>query len=133
MYCNKQQIGVLTTFAIVLHEVPHEFADFAILIRSGFSKWSAIRAQILTTSIGLLGTIFALQTQHLKVTSDPTQQSKSLHSYVLPFTAGCFLHIALSSILPEIVREDNWRESIKQLLWITMGVCVMALVNVLVE
>jgi zinc transporter 13 len=124
---------MLTTFAIVLHEVPHEFADFAILIRSGFSKWSAIRAQILTTSIGLLGTIFALQTQHLKLNTNSLQQPHSLHSYVLPFTAGCFLHIALSSILPEIAREDNWRESLKQLLWIGMGISVMALVNLLVD
>lgn len=119
---------MLTTLAIMLHEIPHEFADFAILIRSGFSKWNAIRAQMLTTSIGLLGTLFALQTNRLQMDG-----SHTLSAYMLPFTAGCFLHIALTSILPELVREDNWRESLKQLLVILLGVSIMAFVNCFVD
>ena len=81
---------------------------------------------MLTTSIGLFGTIFALQTRHVHIQG---QGSHPLHTYVLPFTAGCFLHIALSSILPEIVREENSKESLKQLFWIVLGVLVMGLVN----
>lgn len=54
------KIGVLTTTAILLHEIPHEIADFAILIRSGFNPWGAAKAQLLTALIGLLGAIFTL-------------------------------------------------------------------------
>ncbi|OUC44078.1 hypothetical protein D917_09334, partial [Trichinella nativa] len=37
-YLISDMIGVITTITVILHEVPHEIGDFAILIRSGYSK-----------------------------------------------------------------------------------------------
>lgn len=45
---------------ILVHEIPHEVGDFAILLRSGFSRWDAARAQLLTASAGLLGALVAI-------------------------------------------------------------------------
>ncbi|GFG35944.1 hypothetical protein Cfor_02915 [Coptotermes formosanus] len=52
--------GVLTTLAILFHEIPHEVGDFAILLRSGFSRWDAARAQIVTASTGIMGALTAV-------------------------------------------------------------------------
>ena len=52
--------GVLTTLAILLHEIPHEVGDFAILLRAGFSRWDAARAQIVTASVGIIGALTAV-------------------------------------------------------------------------
>lgn len=116
------KIGILTTLAIVVHEVPHEFGDFAILMKSGFSKWQAAKAQISTASIGLLGAMTALMVDSLDSIGSTT-------SWILPFTAGGFLHIAMVSILPDIIREENPVESIKQLLAVASGIAIMAVVN----
>ena len=56
-YHNSVRLGHLTTLAILLHEVPHEISDFAILLRAGFDRWGAAKAQILTASGSLFGTL----------------------------------------------------------------------------
>lgn len=115
---------MLTTFAIIVHEVPHEFGDFAILMKSGFSKWEAVRAQLSTASVGLLGAMVALM-------ADSAEDVGAKTAWILPFTAGGFLHIAMVSILPDLLREENPWESMKQLLCLGGGIGLMALVNCL--
>lgn len=117
------KIGMLTTFAIIIHEVPHEFGDFAILMKSGFSKREAAKAQISTASFGLLGALTALMFDSIGTRT----------YWILPFTAGGFLHISLVDILPDIVNEDNPVESIKQLFAVASGIGVMALVNMFIH
>ena len=41
-------IGATTTLACFAHEIPHEIADYSILIRSGFTKRQAMQSQYLT-------------------------------------------------------------------------------------
>ena len=37
-YLVSRNVGLVTTLTILLHEVPHEIGDFAILVQSGCSK-----------------------------------------------------------------------------------------------
>ena len=51
----------MTTLAgIVIHEIPHEMGDFAILLRSGFDRQAATKAQLVTGLGGILGASMAL-------------------------------------------------------------------------
>ncbi|XP_059469522.1 zinc transporter ZIP13-like [Neocloeon triangulifer] len=115
------KMGVLTTLAILVHEVPHEIGDFAILLRSGFTRWEAARAQVCTAGSGLLGALSA------NIFSMATFEEKT--SWVVPFTAGGFLHIALVTVLPELIAErDKW-ESAKQIASLVSGVALIALLT----
>merc|ERR1712156_406796 len=50
-----ESIGVITTLTILLHEVPHEIGDYAILIQSGVPRNKAIALQALTAVGALTG------------------------------------------------------------------------------
>ena len=123
-YVASPTVGVLTTAAILCHEIPHEVGDFAILLNSGFDIWSAARAQALTATGGVVGVIAGLTAEQLSSTS----------SWLLPFTAGGFLYIALVSIIPQLLREEeeagpsSWG-SLLELLVLVVGIVCMALVS----
>lgn len=122
----SKKVGFLTTFAILLHEIPHEVGDFAILLRAGFDRWSAARMQLSTALVGVLGAGFALCTQSPKGTEDAT-------AWILPFTSGGFLYIALVNVVPDLLEESSVRHSLLQILLICCGVAVMALLSAIVD
>jgi zinc transporter 13 len=53
-------VGVTTLAGIIIHEIPHEMGDFAILLKSGFDRWEATKAQMITGLGGVLGACIAL-------------------------------------------------------------------------
>lgn len=118
------RVGLITTAAILLHEVPHELGDFAILLRAGFDRWAAARAQLATATVGILGALAALNADDCHALSDKT-------AWILPFTSGGFINIALVNVLPDLLKEDDPRESIKQLGSLLGGVGVIALVTLI--
>ncbi|XP_030841333.1 zinc transporter ZIP13 isoform X1 [Strongylocentrotus purpuratus] len=122
----SKKVGMLTTAAILLHEVPHEVGDFAILLRSGFSRTQATKSQISTAVGGLLGAVLTLLSESAQETGDRA-------AWILPFTAGGFIHIALATVLPEILQETSWKESMKQMTCLLCGIAVMGAVTVLIE
>ena len=118
-YVANPAVGFLTTLAILCHEIPHEIGDFAILLHSGFNTWEAAQAQMVTACGGLVGVVAGLTAEHLS----------SSAGWLLPFTAGGFLYIALVSIIPDLLEEQGARASLLQLGGVVLGVVVMALVT----
>ncbi|KAF7688031.1 hypothetical protein HF521_014037 [Silurus meridionalis] len=122
----SRKVGFLTTFAILLHEIPHEVGDFAILLRAGFDRWSAARMQLSTALGGVLGACFALSAQS-------QQGAENATAWILPFSSGGFLYIALVNVVPDLLQETNFRHSLLQILLIFCGVGVMALLSAIAE
>lgn len=54
-------------------------------------------------------------------------------SWIMPFTAGGFLHIALVTVLPDLLKETNPMESMKQFSALIAGIGVMAAMTILFE
>ncbi|XP_064423227.1 zinc transporter ZIP13 isoform X2 [Latimeria chalumnae] len=123
---EKMKVGFLTTLAILLHEIPHEVGDFAILLRAGFDRWSAAKMQLLTALGGVLGACFAMCSQSSKGTGDTVV-------WILPFTSGGFLYIALVNVVPDLLQETHLRNSLQQVFLLFCGISVMVLLSVVVE
>ncbi|EDO48819.1 predicted protein, partial [Nematostella vectensis] len=117
----SRKVGMCTTCAILLHEIPHEVGDFAILLRSGFNKKDAAIAQISTASGGIFGAVVGLIAEHAGDTT----------AWILPLSSGGFIYIAMVTIIPELLQEKRPMESVKQVIMMILGVASMALVSFL--
>ncbi|XP_043938830.1 zinc transporter ZIP13 isoform X2 [Protopterus annectens] len=122
----SKKVGCLTTMAILLHEIPHEVGDFAILLRAGFDRWSAAKMQIATALGGVLGACFAMCSQSPKGAGDTV-------AWILPFTSGGFIYIALVNVVPDLLQERSLWNSVRQTLLLCTGIAVMYLLSVIVE
>ncbi|XP_015674142.1 zinc transporter ZIP13 [Protobothrops mucrosquamatus] len=122
----SRKVGLLTTLAILLHEIPHEVGDFVILLRAGFDRWSAAKLQLSTALGGILGACFAICTQSPKGTGETI-------AWILPFTSGGFLYIALVNVVPDLLEEKNLWNSVQQVFCLCAGIVVMVLFSFTTE
>ena len=82
----------------------------------------AAKAQISTALVGLLGALLALWFE----SSDNLENTLM---YVLPFTAGGFLNIALVSLVPDLMQEKQPLPALYQLLCVIAGILAMSLLT----
>ncbi|CAG9566808.1 unnamed protein product [Danaus chrysippus] len=120
-YIAGQSIGIITTITILLHEIPHEIGDFAILVQSGCSRRKAMMLQLLTAFGAISGTVLSI---YLQGSGDGL-----VSSLILPFTAGGFIYIATVSVIPELLEGSNkLSQSIKEILALLAGVYMMVII-----
>ncbi len=117
-YLTNPAVGVATTIAVVLHEIPQEMGDFALLLHSGFSKKQAIFLNLLSALMAFFGAIVVLVLGG---------KSNFILDLALPLAAGSFIYIAGSDLVPELHKTTAFRQSFEQLLAIVFGVALMFL------
>uniref|UniRef100_A0A674C8Q7 Zinc transporter SLC39A7 n=1 Tax=Salmo trutta TaxID=8032 RepID=A0A674C8Q7_SALTR len=113
-------VGTVTTLTILLHEVPHEIGDFAILVQSGCTKKKAMCLQLLTALGALAGTACSLLAEGVGAAAT---------AWILPFTAGGFVYIATVTVLPELlVGRSSLGQSVMEILAMLVGIYMMVLI-----
>src|SRR3989344_6419916 len=111
-------LGLATSLAVIFHEIPQEFGDFAILIQAGFTRKKALFFNFLSALFAILGAIIALIIQ---------SRMESFSLFIISFTIGGFIYIATADLIPELHRRiATAREIFYQLLFFTLGLAVMA-------
>ena len=110
-------LGLLTTFAVAAHEIPHRVGDFAILVHSGMSRGRALvmnMATGLTSIIGGIAAYFGLQ------------RAIGALPYALAVAAAGFLYIAVAGLIPGLHRRADPRTSLAQVILMGLGVGTIA-------
>jgi len=103
-------LGVVTTLAVIFHEIPQELGDFGVLVYGGFSKAKALFFNFLSAITALAGALTAYLF---------ASKIESISSGLLAFTAGGFIYIASSDLIPEIHKQkDNKKANLAFLLFI---------------
>lgn len=110
------EIGIVTTIAIALHEIPQEISDFALLLHAGYSKGRAILYNFLSSLVAVLGAVIALLA---------LSTTENILPALTAFAAGSFLYIAGSDLVPELHKKKRMSESFIQLISILVGIGIM--------
>ena len=88
-------LGWTTTLVIILHEVPQEVGNFAVLVHGGFSKWRAAAWTFFSQATcilgGLAGYFFG----------------GDFMTFLIPLAAGGFIYIAAVDLLPEVHKDSK--------------------------
>jgi zinc and cadmium transporter len=117
-YLVNIPLGIATTVAVILHEIPQEIGDFGILLHAGFSKKKALLFNFLSALTAIAGAVLALLVGSVL---ENTQE------FLVAFTVGGFVYIAAADLIPEMKKETDFRKSWFQLLSLMLGIGIMAL------
>lgn len=107
-------VGLTTSLAVILHEIPQEIGDFGILIHHQITVKKALVYNFLSALFSFFGVllVFIFDT--------------SFSLFLIPVTAGGFIYLAATDLIPELHRHDTKiKSSLIQLICILFGIGLM--------
>jgi zinc and cadmium transporter len=114
------KIGVAATIAIIMHEIPQELGDFAVLIYGGFSKRKALICNYLSAATAIIGTVIGYYF---------TSKISGFSGILLPFAAGGFIYIAACDLIPELHKQKEIKKSLASMVFFLLGLMLMLLLK----
>lgn len=109
-------LGIVTTFAVAAHEIPQEIGDFGLLLHRGLTRKKVIIINVISALFAFLGAGVAL------IVGESIEHSLPIF---LSLTAGFFIYIALSDIVPGIHHEQQRRHAMLDSGMLLLGVFVV--------
>jgi zinc and cadmium transporter len=119
-FVTSFSLGITTTLAVALHEIPQELGDFAVLVYGGIGRTRALTFNFASALTAILGGIIGY------FASSILQDSIV---YLLPFAAGNFIYIAAADLIPEIKHQVSLRRSILHFGVFIIGIAIMLIVK----
>lgn len=114
------QLGIVTSIAIIAHEIPQEAGDFLILLNSGYTRKRALLFNLMSsvaTLVGGLSTYFMLQDMNHLIPS------------LLGLAAASMIYVAMSDLIPGLHKRPEIGATIQQVALITLGIASIWLAN----
>ncbi len=119
-FLTDVHLGVVTSIAVIAHEIPQELGDFAVLLHSGFSRGKALLYNVLTSLTTVIGGVVAYFSLSLANTVVP---------YVLAIAASSFIYIAVADLIPGLHKRPEFSATLQQIALIALGVIVISVAH----
>jgi zinc and cadmium transporter len=114
-FLASKEVGIATTIAVALHEIPQELGDFGILVHAGMKPRRALALNLASALASIAGAVLVILTADVA----------SIEDLLLPFTAGAFVYIAGTDLIPELHKEPKLKQSFVQLTGLVAGIGIM--------
>lgn len=111
-------LGIATAASVLLHELPHEIADFTILLRSGMARRSVFLFNLYSALVAPIGTVIAYYF---------ASGIESFRAPLVAIAAGNLLYISMSDLLPHLHHEKNRSRAFLQVAMLIVGALLMLL------
>lgn len=119
-FATGSGLGIISTLAIALHEIPQEIGDFGVLLHSGYNRRKALFLNVLVSLTAVIGGIMGYFASHTMF---------ALANYLVPVAAGGFLYISAADLIPELKHETSTKRTISMIITFLIGVLLMFLVK----
>jgi len=116
-FLSDIHLGIITSIAVIAHEVPQEMGDFAILLESGYTRRKAFLYNLLSSVSAVFGAIIAYF--YLKTI-------QALVPFVLAVSAASFIYIALADLTPGLHRTVEFKSGFIQIVLLVAGIGTIA-------
>ncbi|MFH0839301.1 MAG: ZIP family metal transporter [Candidatus Omnitrophota bacterium] len=110
------KVGMITTLAVILHEIPQELGDFGVLIYGGFTKKKALLFNFITALTSFVGAFLGYLL---------SSKIENFSFLLLALTSGGFIYISSTDLVPEIHKETNLKKSSLAIIAFLLGVIFM--------
>lgn len=111
-------VGMATTIAVILHEIPQELGDFGVLLYAGYKRTTALFYNFLSALMAVAGAALVIVLGSIP--------EAFVHG-VLPFAAGVFIYIACSDLVPELHKQGENKRLLPEIAGIGLGMLAMYL------
>ncbi|NIM44733.1 MAG: ZIP family metal transporter [Nitrososphaeria archaeon] len=109
-------LGIVSTIAVIFHELPQEIGDFGILIYGGLKRVKALFFNFLSALSAVAGVLIA----YLFSIS-----AEEFSGFLIAFAAGGFIYLAASELIPELQKEESISRSMIQFIIFIMGLTLI--------
>ncbi len=113
-------LGIMTSLAVLAHEVPSEVGNFAILLHSGMTRARAFSWNLITALGAMIGGVVGYYA---------LSAVKPALPYALGVSAASLLYVAVADLIPGLHRKVDVRSSVLQVVLIALGVLLVAAVE----
>jgi zinc and cadmium transporter len=107
--------GIITTLAVAAHEVPKEVGTFALLLAKGWKDKTVVLANIVTAVATVVAAVVVYVVAGV---------AETFVAPLLAVTAGFFIYVAASDIIPDI-HEQPHKKGMIQAAMLLLGIVVV--------
>jgi zinc and cadmium transporter len=115
-FLTDVRLGVITSLAVMAHEIPQEVGDFIVLLHAGFSRARALAFNALSGLASVAGGVagyFAVGPRD------------ALFPYLIAFASASFIYVAVADLVPQLQRRLPAAETLAQVAWIAAGLGIV--------
>ncbi len=109
-------LGIVTSLAVAAHEIPQEIGDFGLMLHKGVSRKKVLLINFYSSIAAMVGAILTYLAK---------DSLAGLLPAVLGLTAGFFIYIATSTLIPEIHNRENQKIAFWETICLLLGVLVI--------